>query len=76
MMIATKGQVAIPLPIRYEFGLKPGTDAEFVAADGKAVLRPTRKRRDPVEDWLQKATALARGQTTTARITKLTRGEE
>jgi AbrB family looped-hinge helix DNA binding protein len=75
MKITTKGQVTIPLPIRNEFGLKPGTEVEFVAAEGKVVLRPKRRRGDPVEDWLQEATGVARGQTTTARIMKLTRGE-
>lgn len=76
MKITTKGQVTIPLPIRNEFGLKPGMDVEFVATDGQVILRPKRKRRDPVEDWLQEATGIARGRTTTARIMKLTRGED
>ena len=75
MKITSKGQVTIPLPIRSEFGLKPGTDVEFVAVEGKVLLRPKRKRRDPVEDWLQEATGVARSKTTTARIMKLTRGE-
>ena len=76
MKITSKGQVTIPLPIRSEFGLKPGTDVEFVAVDGKVLLRPRRKRRDPVEDWLQEATGVARRKTTTTKIMKLTRGEE
>ena len=76
MKITTKGQVTIPLPIRKEFGLKPGTDVEFVAGDGNVVLRPNRKRRNPVEDWLQEATGVARGKTTTAQVMKLTRGED
>jgi AbrB family looped-hinge helix DNA binding protein len=76
MKITSKGQVTIPLLIRSEFGLKPGTDVEFVAADGKVLLRPKRKRRDPVEDWLQEATGVARSRMTTAGIMKLTRGED
>jgi antitoxin PrlF len=76
MKITSKGQVTIPLPIRSEFGLKPGTDVEFVAEAGKVVLRPKRKRRDPIEDWLQESTGVARGRTTTAKIMKLTRGED
>ena len=74
--ITSKGQVTIPLPIRSEFGLKPGTDVEFVAEAGKVILRARRKRRNPVDDWLQEATGVARGKTTTAKIMKLTRGEE
>jgi AbrB family looped-hinge helix DNA binding protein len=76
MKITSKGQVTIPLPIRSEFGLKPGTDVEFIAEAGKVVLRPKRKRRDPIEDWLQEATGIAHGRTTTAKIMKLTRGED
>ena len=76
MKITVKGQVTIPLPIRNEFGLKPGTDVEFVAVDGKVVLRPKRRRPDPVEDWLQEAIGVARGKATTARIMRLTRGED
>ena len=76
MKITSKGQVTIPLPIRSEFDLKPGTDVEFVAVDGKVLLRPRRKRRDPVEDWLQEATGVARRKTTTAKIMNLTRGED
>lgn len=75
MKITSKGQVTIPLPIRSEFGLKPGTHVEFVAEAGKVILRRKTKRRDPVEDWLQEATGLARGRTTTAKIMNLTRGD-
>lgn len=75
MKITSKGQVTIPLPIRSEFGLKPGTEAEFVDEHGKVILRPKRNRRNPVEDWLQEATGVARGKATTSKIMKLTRGE-
>ncbi len=76
MKITSKGQVTIPLPIRSEFGLKPGIDVEFVAEAGKVVLRPMLKRRNPVEDWLKEATGVARGKATTAKIMKRTRGED
>lgn len=76
MKITSKGQVTIPLPIRSEFGLKPGTDVEFVAADGRVLLRAKCKRRDPIEDWLEEATGVARNKTTTGKIMKLTRGED
>lgn len=76
MKITSKGQVTIPLPIRSEFGLKPGTDVEFVTEAGKVILRARRKRRHPVEDWLHEATGVASGKTTTAKIMKLTRGED
>jgi hypothetical protein len=39
------------------------------------ILRAKRKRHNPVDDWLEEATGVARGKTTTAKIMKLTRGE-
>lgn len=76
MKVTVKGQVTIPLPIRDEFGFKPGTEVEFVADNGRVVLRQRRKRGNAVEDWLQEAIGVGRGRTTTARIMKLTRGED
>ncbi len=76
MKVTSKGQVTIPLPIRSEFGLKPGTDVEFVAEGGKVVLRPKTRRKDPVEAWLDEATGVARSRTSTAKVMKLTRGED
>jgi len=74
MKITSKGQVTIPLPIRNEFSLTPGTDVEFVTKAGDVVLRRKTKQRDPVEDWLAEATGVTRRRTTTAKIMKLTRG--
>jgi antitoxin PrlF len=76
MKITSKGQVTIPLPIRSEFGLKPGTDVEFVAEAGKVILRAKSKRHNPVDAWLEEATGVGRGKTTTAKVMKLTRGED
>ncbi len=76
MRITSKGQVTIPLPIRDEFNLRPGTDIEIIAQDGKVVLRPKRKRSNPIDEWLKHATGVAKGRTTTARIMRLTRGED
>ncbi len=76
MKITSKGQVTIPLPIRDEFELKPGTDVEFVVESGNVVLRARRKRANPVNAWLAEATGVARGKITTAGIMKMTRGED
>ncbi len=76
MKITSKGQVTIPLPIRDEFELKPGTDVEFVVESGNVVLRPQRKQTNPVSEWLGEATGVARGKTTTAKIMNLTRRED
>jgi AbrB family looped-hinge helix DNA binding protein len=74
--ITSKGQVTIPLPIRSEFGFKPGTDVEFVAEQGKVILRARRKGTDPIEAWLKENTGVARRSVTTAKILKQTRGED
>jgi AbrB family looped-hinge helix DNA binding protein len=76
MKIFSKGQITIPLHIRSEFRLRPGTDVELLAEAGKVVLHAKRRRRDSIEDWLQKATGVASGRTTTAKIIKLTRREK
>ncbi len=76
MKITNKGQVTIPLPIRDRFGLKPGTEVEFVAENGKVVLHRRTGRSHPVDNWLRQATGVAKGKTTTAKIMKLNRGED
>ena len=75
MRITQKGQVTIPLPIRAEFGLKPGTEVEFDTESGKVVLRKRRTSPNPVEAWLEQSTGIRKGWTTTDKIMKITRGE-
>lgn len=76
MLITSKGQVTIPQRIRDRFGLKPGTAVEFVTDSGKVQLRPKKRAKSPVDDWLQQATGAAKGKTTTAKLMKLTRGDD
>jgi len=60
--ITSKGQVTIPLAIRSEFGLEPGTDVGFVAEAGRVILRAKRRRHDPVEAWLEESTGVSGGE--------------
>jgi AbrB family looped-hinge helix DNA binding protein len=76
MVITSKGQVTIPQRIRNRHGLKPGTAVEFVSEGAKVLLRPAKTSRNPVDAWLKQATGAAKGNATTARIMKLTRGED
>lgn len=76
MLITSKGQVTIPQRIRNRYGLKPGTAVEFVTGDGKVLLRPAKRSRNPVDDWLKHATGAAKSKVTTAQVMKLTRGED
>ena len=76
MLITSKGQVTIPQRIRDRYGLKPGTAVEFVTEQNKVQLRPKKRAKSPVDDWLQSATGAARSKATTAQLMKLTRGED
>jgi AbrB family looped-hinge helix DNA binding protein len=76
MKITSKGQVTIPLGIRKRFGLKSGTEVDFVAQGETVVLRKRSEVQDPVSEWLESATGVARGKISTAEVMKLTRGEK
>lgn len=78
MRVSTKGQVTIPLPIREQLGLDPGTEVEFELDGDSARLRRV--------DGLSRGAAIvahlrergARARTTgmtTDEIMALTRGE-
>jgi antitoxin PrlF len=76
MLVTSKGQVTIPQRIRNRHGLKPGTTVEFVIDGGKVQLRPKKRARSPVDDWLHHAVGAGKGKLTTAQLMKLTRGED
>ena len=38
-VISSKGQVTVPVAVRAELGLEPGTPVEFLVRDGEAVMR-------------------------------------
>lgn len=46
--ISTKGQITIPKSIRNRLGLRPGTQVEFSAENGRLVGRKARADQDPV----------------------------
>jgi antitoxin PrlF len=45
-VVAERGQVTIPKPLREKLGIRPGTELEFIAKDGTLVAR--KARTDPV----------------------------
>lgn len=45
-IVADRGQVTIPKPLRDKLGIRPGTALEFVAKDGTLVVR--KAETDPV----------------------------
>ena len=79
MKVTVKGQVTIPVSIRERFGLNPGTEVEFVAADG--VLQVRRRKSQELstsrsELWLAKAAGSAKTDLTTDQLMAITRGED
>lgn len=47
--ISSKGQVTVPVEVREQLGLVPGTAVEFLVREGEAVLRKDRQAREPVD---------------------------
>jgi antitoxin PrlF len=45
-IVAARGQVTIPKPLRDKLGIRPGTTLEFIAKDGTLVVR--KAETDPV----------------------------
>jgi len=66
MMITEKGQVTIPIEIRQQLGLLPGTEIEFRVEKGRVYIK---KLHSP----LAKIRGIAKGKFTTDEIMKLTR---
>lgn len=77
MKVTVKGQVTIPIALRERFGLGPGTEVEFVTADGVLQMKPrkvTRKATSAFDHWLAKAAGSAKPGMTTDEIMAITRG--
>ena len=79
MKVTIKGQVTIPLALRERFGLRPGTEVEFIVADNTLQIRPRKKARKAAtafDYWLAKAAGSAKPDMTTDEIMAITRGED
>ena len=79
MKVTVKGQVTIPIALRERFGLKPGTEVEFVAAGEGLQMRPRKQTRNVTsafDHWLSKAAGSAKPGMTTDEIMAITRGED
>lgn len=79
MKVTIKGQITIPIAMRERFGLRPGTEVEFVASDGTLRMKPrkqSRKEASAFDHWLAKAAGSAQKGMTTDEIMAMTRGED
>lgn len=79
MKVTVKGQVTIPLALRERFGLRPGTEVEFVAGPETLQLkaRSASKKKGRASDlWLAKAVGSAKPGLSTDQAMAITRGED
>lgn len=79
MKVTVKGQITIPLALRERFGLRPGTEVEFVAGQEALQVkarRASKKTGRASELWLTKAAGSAKPGMSTDQIMALTRGED
>ncbi len=76
MQVTTKGQVTVPVEIREQLGIHPGTDVEFEVVGDTVVLRKAeggqRRGRSIIARMRGKATV----KMTTDEIMAVTRGAE
>lgn len=79
MKVTIKGQITIPLALRERFGLRPGTEVEFVAEQETLQLKArkaSKKTAKPSDLWLAKAAGSAQPGTSTDQHMAITRGED
>jgi AbrB family looped-hinge helix DNA binding protein len=79
MKVTVKGQVTIPVSLREQFGLNPGTEVEFVAVDGVLQVRRRKSRElstSRSDVWLAKAAGSAKTDLMTDELMAITRGED
>ncbi|MEX2275041.1 MAG: AbrB/MazE/SpoVT family DNA-binding domain-containing protein [Actinomycetota bacterium] len=69
-MISEKGQVTVPKGLRERFGLRPGTEVEFVEEEGRIVLRKA-----PTEDPVESVRGILRTGRTTEQVLAELRGD-
>jgi antitoxin PrlF len=50
--ISSKGQVTVPQEIRKRLGIEAGDRVEFVAEEGRTVIRPARSEENPFERFI------------------------
>jgi len=74
--VTTKGQVTIPIELRHQYGIEPGSEVEFIPSEDGLVLRRTAgdsPGRRLVERLRGRGTGIGM---TTDEIMALTRGED
>jgi AbrB family looped-hinge helix DNA binding protein len=73
MKITVKGQVTIPKPIRERYGLRPGSEVQFVEEDRRVVLR---KAGSGAEDVWDRYYGFLKTKMRTNEVFRLLRGRD
>lgn len=79
MKVTVKGQITIPIALRERFGLRPGTEVEFVPGPETLQVKARKASRTggrASDLWLSKAAGSAAPGKTTDEIMAMTRGED
>jgi len=74
MRVTTKGQVTIPLEIREQLSIHPGTDVEFAVEGNVVKLVPTKRSQMRGKRVVERLRGRATVRMTTDEIMALTRG--
>ncbi len=76
MRVTTKGQVTIPIELRQQYGIEPGTEVEFDARGDAIVIRKTAAQ-TPAQEMIKRLRGKGKGLgMTTDEILALTRGDD
>ena len=76
MRVTSKGQVTIPVAVREEIGIEPGSEVEIVARGDRAEIRPVPPNEAPITEWIRRLRGSAPPGMTTDELMALTRGED
>ena len=76
MQVTTKGQVTVPVLIREQLGIHPGTEVEFEVVGDTVVLRKTKGSRRRGRSIIARMRGKATVKMTTDEIMAVTRGAE
>jgi AbrB family looped-hinge helix DNA binding protein len=73
--VSSKGQVTVPIEVRHRLGLKEGDRVEFVFEEGRTILRPAKREKNPFEAYLGVLPAFSSREEINAWIRDLREGD-
>lgn len=76
MRVTVKGQVTIPIRLRNELDLRPGTRVTLEECDGGVLIRHALSREELIRQRIEQVKGIAKGRFTTDELMNWTRGED